>query len=142
MRDARAMTTSFQSASAQTLLDRIADVIYRSLDSALTQQCTDRHGMDVSMRRTTEGEPMEIRIQGENLFEMSVRVAIEHVGGNVYDVHCTIEDGTSCQFTYGLPEDTGPSLPPCPRLGRELAAFVLDELEKHFGRWHLRGEDD
>lgn len=123
-------------------LDQVADVIYRSLKSALPQQCAERHSVDVAIARTDEGPPMEIQVQCEDLFEMNLRVTVEHVGGNVYDVFCAIEEGASCQLTYGCPEEAGTPLPLCPRLGRKFAAFVLDGLEQRLGRWHLRrGED-
>ncbi|MEF8816649.1 MAG: hypothetical protein V5A20_05435 [Salinibacter sp.] len=119
-------------------LDQVADVIYRSLESALSQRCAELYDMDVTC---TDSElPMEIQVQCKGRLGMHLQVTVEHVGGNVYDVFCTIEEGASCQLTYGYPEDAGTPLPLCPRLGRKCAAFVLDELEQRLGRWHLRGE--
>jgi hypothetical protein len=134
--------TYAHSADAPVPLDRIADVIYRSFDSALPQQCADRHSIAVTVTCPEEGLPMTLRVQCEDLFAMNIRVAVEHVGGNVYDVFCTTEEGASCQLTYGCPEDTGSPLPLCPRLGEKFADFVLDELEQRLGRWHLRKEEE
>ena len=130
------------SAEAPVPLSRVADVIYRSVDAALPQQCADRHSINVTVTCAEGESPMTLRVQCEDLFAMDIRVAVEHVGGNVYDVFCTTEEGASCQFTYGCPEDRGSPLPLCPRLGEKCAAFVLDELEQRLGRWHLRKEEE
>jgi len=119
---------------------QVADVTYRSLTSALSQQCADLHNMDVEVTRTGVGSSMEIRVQCEDRFEVCLRVTVEHVGGNVYDVFCTIDEGASRQLTYSRPEGAGTSLPLCPRLGEKFSAFVLGALEQRLGRWHLRGE--
>jgi len=121
---------------------QIADVTYRSLASALSQRCADLHDMDVAVTRTDSGAPMEIQVQCEDRFEVCLRVTVEHVGGNVYDVFCTIEEGASCQLTYSRPEGADAPLPLCPRLGQTFSAFVLEELEQRLGRWHLRREED
>ncbi len=121
---------------------QIADVTCRSLASALAQRCADLHGMDVEVARTDPGPPVKIQVRCGGRFEVGLRVAVEHVGGNVYDVFCTIEEGASCRLTYSRPEGAGAPLPLCPRLGRRFSAFVLEELERRLGRWHLRGEED
>lgn len=127
-------------ASAPVPPDRVANVISRSLEEALPQQCADRHSVDVTVTRPDEKMPVAMQVECGDLFEMTVRVSAEHVGGNVYDVHCTIEDEASCQLTYSCPEEAAPPLPLCPRLGEISAAFVLDDLERRLGRWHLRNE--
>lgn len=122
--------------------DRVTDVIYRSLEAALPRQCADRHSVEVTVDRPNEGATVDVQVQCGDLFEMVVRVSAEHVGGNVYDVHCTIEDESSCLVTYSCPKEVASSLPVCPRLGEKCAAFVLDELERQLGRWHLRNNVD
>lgn len=133
---------SFRFASAPVPPDRVADVVYRSLDVALPQKCADRHSVDVTVTRPDEETPVHMQVQCGDLFEMTVRVSVEHVGGNVYDVQCTIEDEVWCQFTYSCPEEVAPPLPVSPRLGEKCAAFVLDELERRLGQWHLRNEEN
>lgn len=129
-------------ADGATPADQIADVTYRSLASALSQRCDDLYGVDVDVTCADAEPPMEVQVQCDDRFGMRLQVTVEHVGGNVYDVLGTIEDGASCQLTYGHPEDADAPLPLCPRLGRKFAAFVLDELEQRLGRWHLRREED
>lgn len=121
-------------------LPQVADVTYRSLTSALSRRCADLHNMDVEITHTDVEPPMEVRVQCEDRFEVRLRVTVEHVGGNVYDVFCTIEEGASCQLTYSRPEGAGASLPLCPRLGQKFSAFVLEALEQRLGRWYLRRE--
>lgn len=88
----------------------------------------------------TVGQPTEACLRCQNLVEMEVALAVQHVGGNVYDVHCLIDDGPSRQLVYSLPDDTEPGLPPAPRLGEQLARFVVGELEQACGRQRLQSE--
>jgi hypothetical protein len=59
-----------------------------------------------------------------------------HVGENVYDVACEIEDGPSRRMSYALPAGAGTMLSWAPELGRTLARFLWDELERRLYR-HL-----
>lgn len=138
--DSYASTSPHHSPNAQVLLDRIADAVYRSFESALTEQCSNRDSLDVTVDRTAEGQPSEFSLRCHDLIEMTATLSVQHVGGNVYDVYCTIEDDTSQQFVYCLPDKADAPLPPVPRLGRNLAVFLLDELEQSYGRQNLRDE--
>ncbi|WP_263784594.1 hypothetical protein [Salinibacter grassmerensis] len=121
---------------------QIADATYRSLTSALSRRCADLYDMDVRVTRVDAGPPMKVRVHCEDRFELRLRVTVEHVGGNVYDVFCTIEEGASSQLTYSRPEGADTPLPLCPRLGQRFSAFVMEELERRLGRWHLCREED
>jgi hypothetical protein len=70
---------------------------------------------------------------------MSVRVVVTHVGGNVYDVLCAVEDGGSRRFSYSRPGEGGTAVSYAPALGEKVATFLLGELEKRLGRMLLKG---
>ncbi|GEM_PF-3196508 len=126
----------------RALRDRIADVVYQSFRRALADRCDDRHGLDVTTDRTTTGQSTQLGLQCGDRGEMTASLTVQHVGGNVYDVHCAIDGGPSKKFVYclagGASPDTGLAL--VPRLGREIAGFVLDALERSLGREGLQLE--
>ena len=81
---------------------------------------------------------MNLCVQCRGLMEMSVEFEITHVGGNMYDVLCTVENEAARRFSYSRPRYTGAVLPRTSYLGREIATFLLDQLEKRLGRLLLR----
>jgi len=118
----------------------IPDVVYRSLETALTLQCRRRHGVDVTLKRTAQAsadQPMRIQLRCPDQIQMRAQIAVSHVGNNVYDVRCTVEEGPSRRLTYGQPGRAGTALSHAPCLGRTLGAFLLDELEQQIGRREL-----
>ena len=127
-----------RSPRAPAALDRIAEVVYHSFEAALIEQCADRHSLNITVHCAPEEHPMHVQLRCHDLIEMSLRLAVRHVGGNVYDVVCSLENGPSETFVYCLPNEGEPPLPPVPRLGRELATFVLDAMEQSVGRQGLR----
>lgn len=132
---------SSQFVGTQPLAMPIADTVYRSLKSAIDHGCAERHTKEVAVQRTAEAQPMQVQLRCGELVKMVADVLVRHVGGNVYDIVCTIEDGPARRFVYSPPQGVEPPLPPVPRLGHELAGFLLDELEQCFGRMHLREKD-
>lgn len=122
--------------------NRITDVLYRSLESALVKQCARRYDAGVRLQRervSSDGTKMRIRIHCRGLAQMPVRVVVTHVGGNVYDVLCAVEDGGSRRFSYSRPGEGGTELSYAPALGEKVATFLLGELEKRLGRMLLKG---
>lgn len=121
---------------------RIMEVLYRSLVTALVKQCAQRHDANVSVRRLkdTSDDPseMHLRLDCRGLLQMPVRLVAMSTSANIYEVRCTLEDGSSRQFSYGLSGRSGTNLSPAPQLGRKLATFLLDELEKRLGRLLLQ----
>ena len=119
----------------------VLNVVYRSLETALTRQFARRYDAGLLLRlvdRSDDGRRMDLRIHCRGLMEMSVDFVATHVGGNVYDVLCTVENEASRRFSYSLPRRTGAVLSHAPYLGREIATFLLDQLEKRLGRLLLR----
>jgi hypothetical protein len=122
---------------------RIADVVYRSLKTAVKQQSARRYDEDVTLRRldrTSAGQLMQLRLECRDLMQVRINVTATHVGGNVYDVRCEIEDGSSRQVTYALPAGAGTTLSRAPGLGQKLGDFLLGELERELGRRSLSTE--
>lgn len=119
-----------------------ADVLYQSLKTAVTKECAGRHDTDVKLRRLEDedanGSTLHVELDCA-LLQMAVRIHVTNVGGNVYDVCCSIEEGPSCRFSYSLPAQTGTVLSRAPKLGEKLASFILDELEQQLGRLLLCG---
>lgn len=133
--------SSSQSSSIPPSVRRIPDVIYRSLETALTLQGRRRHDADLALERVdpaSADSPMRIRFGDQAPLQMTAQIRVSPVGENVYDVHCAVEEGPSRRFTYSLPERAGTALSRAPCLGRKLGAFLLDELERQIGRRHLR----
>lgn len=133
-------SSPFQDTKA--LRNRIADVVSRSFQDAFADQCADRHGQTVTVERAAAESLMRLQVQCPRHEPFSFRLAVQHVGGNVYDVHCTMDEGPTQTFVYclsGEPDSETP-LALVPRLGHEIAGFVIDALEKSLGRRGLRPE--
>jgi hypothetical protein len=133
------MTTNSrtQPSHAPPAARRIADVVYRSLKTAVKQQSVRRYDEDVTLRRhdrTSAGQLMQLRLECRDLVQVNVSVTTTHVGGNVYDVRCEIEDGPSRRVTSALPAGAGTGLSRAPGLGQKLGDFLLNEIERHLGR--------
>lgn len=119
----------------------VLTVVYRSLETALTRQFARRYDAGLLLRlvdRSEDGRKMDLRVNCRGLIDMSVDFVVTHVGGNVYDVLCTVENEASRRFSYSLPRRTETALSNAPYLGREIAAFLLDQLEKRLGRLLLQ----
>jgi hypothetical protein len=122
--------------------DRLTDVLYRSLESALIKQCARRYDAGMGLRRdrvSADGTKMRMHLRCRGLARMPVRVVVTHVGGNVYDVLCAVEDGGARRFSYSRPGEGGTRLSYAPALGEKVATFLLSELEKRLGRMLLKG---
>jgi hypothetical protein len=65
-----------------------------------------------------------------------VQLAVTHVGGNVYNIQCSVTDGRSEDWSYtscskkAQTEKTGP-------IGRRVTTFLRDALDRHSGRLFL-----
>lgn len=121
---------------------QIADVLATNLEVVFDGLCVHRYGAPLSLERV-DADPAAttgFRLHRADLPELRVHFAIRHVGGNVYDVRGTVEDGPSRAFTYSLPEPVSHVVPRAPRLAREVAAFLLDALERRVGSDRLRDE--
>jgi hypothetical protein len=83
---------------------------------------------------------VRLHLHRTDLPRLRVDFSIRHVGGNMYDVLGLVDGGPSQTFTYCLPEEIGPALPRAPRLADQVAAFLLDALERRVGSDLLRTE--
>lgn len=121
---------------------RIIDVLAVNLETAFDNLCTHRYGGPVSLERTEPPAPAAVtarfRLHSANVPEVCVDFFIRHVGGNVYDLQGTIEDGPSRTFTYSLPDSDVDQVPQAPFLAREVSSFLLDALERRVGNDLLR----
>jgi hypothetical protein len=110
----------------------------------MKQQCARRYDEAVTLHRldrAAASELMRLRIECRDVVRVHVSVTASHVGGNVYDITCEVEDGPSRQVTYALPAGAGTALSWAPGLGQKLGRFLLDELERHLGRLSLSGNE-
>ena len=115
----------------------ILDVVYHGLEAALTRQFARRYDTGLLLRlvdRSEDGRTMTVRVDCRGLMRMSVEFAVSHVGGNMYDVLCTVENEATRRFSYSRPVHAGSGLAQAPYLGREIATFLLDQFEKRLGR--------
>jgi hypothetical protein len=130
------------SPNASVSVRRILAVVCRSVESALAVLCRRRYDAEVTVKRldrTATDQPIRLRLECADQIEMDTQIRVSHVGGNVYDVRCTVPDGSSRRCTYSVP-GSGTTLSPAPELGRTLGTFLLDELERQIGSRHLRGQ--
>lgn len=133
-----------QSSRAPSSSRRIADVIYRSLKTALARQSPRRRADDLTLHRlnrTAASQLMRLRLECCDLVQMHVSVTTTHVGENVYDIGFETEDGASRRVSYALPAGAGTALSRAPGLAQKLGRFLLDELERHLGHRSLSPDE-
>ena len=121
----------------------ILDAVCRSVETALAALCRRRHEATVTVSRLdrdSPDQPVRLRIGCKEPITMDAQIRVRHVGGNVYDVRCSVEDGPSRQFTYSRPGRGGTALSRTPELGRKLGTFLLNELERQVGRRRLHNK--
>lgn len=120
----------------------IVNVVYRSLQTALAELCSDRYEVPLNLTRTAEEAEdtasMRVQIERRAVARLPAKILVSHVGGNIYDVRCAVEAGPAEQYSYSLPGHANPSRAQAPQLGKNLAGFLLDELERRVGRQRLR----
>lgn len=120
----------------------IVDVVYRSVETAMADECSERYEVPVVLNRADEKvdapSGLGVRVERRGVVGMPAEIAVSHVGGNIYDIRCTIEEGPSSHHSYSLPGSSDPRRARAPRLGESLARFLLDELERKVGREQLR----
>lgn len=133
---------STRSSSSVSAPPRIADVLYRSLESApaLVSLAHARHDAEIALHRLNvpDDGALRLRIECRGLIQMPVRFAITRAGTPDYEVRCSVEDGPTRRFTYRLAGRGGTTLSRSPCLGRELATFLLGELERQIGQQLLQ----
>lgn len=122
-------------------LYRVTGVLYRSLEASLTAECNRRYdaGLVPRLYRVSEnGTKVRLLILCRDLARMPAGFRVRPVGGNVYDILCTVETGRTRRFTYSLPDDGDTALIRSPTLGEPVATFLLKELETRLGRELLK----
>lgn len=121
---------------------QIADVLITSLAVVFDSLCTERYGRPISLTHVVDEERLpctvRFRLHREAFPPLLVDFTIRPVGGTVYDVQGTVENGCTRTFTYCLPEASPPARPQAPSLARAVATFLLDALERRLGADFLR----
>jgi len=128
-------------------VQRMADAICRELTTTLTTLARRRYGADVTIHcpdRAAAPEAVRCRLtwNGDSTcpepVQMGTELRVTHIGGNMYDVHCAVEEGASRRFTYSLPQHRVSSFLRASGLGPAIGDFLLNELERTVGRHQLR----
>ena len=122
--------------------ERIAEVLYRSLEAALIRRCARDYDAEIVLLREGGGEDgtkLQMQVRCRGLTRMPVRVVVTHVGGTIYDVLSAVEKGGTRRFSYSRPPDGATAVLNAPALGEKVAAFLLGELERRLGRMLLKG---
>ena len=130
------------SSASHSESDRIAEVLYRSLEAALVRRCARDYDAGIVLRRqhgNGEATKLKVQVYCRGLAQMPVRVVVTHVGGTVYDLLCAVEGGGTRRFSYSRPPDGATAVSVAPALGEKVAAFLLGELERRLGRMLLKG---
>jgi hypothetical protein len=81
---------------------------------------------------------MHVRLDRPDHRFLEAAFVIRHVGGNMYEVQGEVEGLPPRSFSYCLPEPAPLLAPAAPTLSREMAAFLLDALERRVGHDLLR----
>jgi hypothetical protein len=117
---------------------RIADALIKGLPATLDTLSTERYGGPLPVRLLPDAPDTQVRLALPDLPPLEAVFTSRHAGGNVYDVEARIDGRPVRSFGYCLP-DPAPLLMPLPvRLAREVAGFLLDELERRVGRDLIR----
>ena len=113
----------FMPASApHSASDRIAEVLYRSLESALVRRGARDDDAGLVLRRDPgrgKGANLQMQLHCRGLYHVPVRVAVTYVGGTIFD------GATALSYA--------------PVLGEKVAAFLLGEVEKRLGQMLIKG---
>lgn len=121
---------------------QIADILATSLAVVFDTLCTERYGRPISLTRVVDEERLpstvRFRLHREGFSPLLVDFTIRPVGGTVYDVQGTVENGCRRTFTYSLPEASPLAEPRAPSLAREVTTFLLDALERRLGADFMR----
>jgi len=118
---------------------RIADALAGSLPEVLDTLSAERYGGPLPFRPVISSPPVRCRLAPpEDLPPLESTFTIRHGGGNVYEVEGRIDGRPARSFRYCLPDPAPLLVPAAPRLTREVATFMLDELERRLGRNLLR----
>ena len=122
--------------------NRVLGMLFRSLETALTRQFARRYDAGIALRpdRQSEDEAkMQVHLLCQGRVDVPVQIEVHHVGGNVYDVKCAVENGGSRQFVHCFRTHKDRNAFRCaPALKRKMTLFLLEELEKKYGRKLLR----
>lgn len=117
----------------------VGAVFCHSLKISLMSQCSTRYETKLTVRHGTfasvaGSEEVTFKIGQADEILLSASIAVRFVGGNVYDLIVTPENGRTWQRTYTLStsQPMSPTRTPC--LGDEAAQFILDTLEQRIGR--------
>ncbi|MEF8796381.1 MAG: hypothetical protein V5A48_08015 [Salinivenus sp.] len=120
----------------------VADILADSLAAVFDALSTERYGRPVSLRRValagSSPDTVHVRLGRPDLCSLEATLTIRHVGGNVYDVEGRVEGRPPQSFAYCLPAPAPRLVPEAPRLARDVAAVLLDALERRVGRDFLR----
>jgi len=124
-------------------LSQLANVLAANFEAVFEGLCVHRYGSPLSLERVDPAPtPTTARfcLHSTDLPGLHVDFEVRHVGGNMYDVQGTIVNGPSRAFTYSLPDSGSRFLPRAPRLAGEVAAFLLDALERQVGSDRLKNQ--
>jgi hypothetical protein len=120
-------------------------VLFRSLETALADEYARRYDEDVALHRD-EGPPdsparLRFRIEDQGFSELTGTLAVTPADNGTYEVCCAVDRGRSRRFSYTVPPEA--AFPPAttPRLGRALAAFLLNALQEELSRLVLEADD-
>ena len=140
-------TRSVSSPSSHGSVRRVSDALCRGLKTTLPTLARRRYGAGVPVHclgGPGTQEPARLRLAcdeqppSDEQVQLEARLRVTHVGGNVYDVDCAVEGGSSRRFTYSLPRRKDMSPLCIPDLDRTIGPFLLGELEQHIGRHRLQ----
>lgn len=136
--------------------ERVSAAVYRGVETELGRKCARRYRVGISLSRPendrdeegSDGEVrVDIRLEPPGPTGLRTRLRVAHLGGNAYEVLCTIDEGRSRRWTLALPnrdatetQISDRSLDACTPIS-EVAGFLLKGLEKRLGRLLLQSSE-
>lgn len=130
--------------NTSSLSHQIADLLTEGLPPVLNTLCIQRYGAPLSLRRLPTPDPSSstrfLQLEWGNRPSIDVQIHVHHVGGNMYDVEGSLEEGPTKSFSYCLPDPMPLVGPKAPRVIYKIATFLLNTLERQLGGALLRHE--
>lgn len=128
-----ASMTSDAPESSRQIIDALSD----GLSAAFQEVCPKRYGGPLTLQRTdssSNGREVWYAIESPNAGPLQLRMTVNHVGGNVYDITTQVEDAPPRRFTCSKPDGGSSAQMLSSRVGENIANHVLDRVEQRLGR--------
>lgn len=137
---------------------QVADDLFRRTKSALIRGSGQDHENELVLSRLDSGEEEQEEASDKTCIRfglgaeppgfqaLSSRMEITFLGGNVYELYCSVDGGRSRRWTYAVRNERSASAPPTSGPARspsrshleEIVDFLTEELKRKLGHLLLQ----